>query len=673
MKKYSIPFFLIFAALLFADGPAKVRYTNHLAGESSPYLQQHAHNPVDWYPWGEEAFEKARREHKPIFLSIGYSTCHWCHVMERESFENPDIAELINRWFVPVKVDREEMPDLDSHFQRVYSLLHRRSGGWPLTLFLTEEGKPFFAATYIPADDGYGVRGLRTLLPTFGRLYHDNPRRIRKRAEAIDALMKRSTRVPPQKIDAGLKIADRAVEAMWKYYDKTYKGFWDRPKFPESSRIRLLLDIVRLDGNEKAETMALETLDAMQSNGLYDQVDGAFFRYCVDRAWIIPHFEKMLYTNAELIPLYVKAWEMTGRERFKTVVRETIAETNRRFRTKEGLYFGASDADSDGEEGGYFLYRYDDAYQRLKEAGFNDDEAREMLHFFGIEKNGTFDGDLSHARRTAKREPAGYEKAKAVLKAMRKGRTFPFIDKKIITAWNGMMVKALFVASRIDAAYAGEAESSYRALKSLMQKSDGSLYHQTLYGQSPSREGLLEDYAFMADAALEGYETTLKPDYLKDAKRWADLAIDKFHKGGGRWVLGLSDVTAWADISDRYYTSPLSKMVVNLGKLALLESDPSYEGLALRTLEARGKALLSHPDAYPEALRAYLQLRKGWVGIKSNRGNLLKHRREIASIDYPYILLETEETDGYVACNMRACFAFGKELETVAKAVEAED
>ena len=666
MKRTTLSILLFFLPLLVAAEPA----ANHLAGESSPYLRQHAHNPVDWYPWGEEAFEKARREHKPIFLSIGYSTCHWCHVMEKESFENAEIAELINRWFVPVKVDREEMPDLDRHFQRIYILLHRRSGGWPLTVFLTEELKPFDVMTYIPPEDGYGVKGMKRLIPYYGRLYRDHPDRLRKRAEAIERLAKKAANLPTETLRPDLSIADRAVERMKKYYDPRYKGFWDRPKFPESARIRLLLEIWRLDGNADAKRMALETLDAMQSGGLYDQVGGAFFRYCVDRAWIIPHFEKMLYTNAELIPLYVTAWEMTGKERFRTVVRETIAETDRRFRTKEGLYFGASDADSDGEEGGYYLYRYEEAYHRLKEAGFSDAQAKELLDFFDIREEGNFDTELSHARRTREKEPEGYKKAKRVLRAMRENRTFPFVDKKIITAWNGMMIEALFAASRVDGSYAREAERSYEALVDTMQKKDGTLYHQTLHGERPEQPGLLEDYVFMASAALAAYQTTLRHRYLEDAKRWTDLSIEKFHKGGGRWVLGSGEVESAADISDSYYTSPLSRTLVNLGKLALLAGDPRYAALERQTLEAFGALLKSEPDAYPEALRAFLELTKGWVGVKSNRENLLKHRGEIEAIDYPYILLEAEDTDGFVACDMRACFAFGRDLKAIAEAIE---
>jgi uncharacterized protein YyaL (SSP411 family) len=252
---------------------------NHLEGESSPYLKQHLHNPVDWYPWGEEAFAKARREHKPIFLSIGYSTCHWCHVMARESFENPEIAESINRWFVPVKVDREEMPHLDRRFQRLYTLLHHRSGGWPLTVFLTEAGKPFFIATYLPPEDGYGVEGLSTLVPKYGRLYREHPEKLEARARAVEKLAAKARNLPPETLPPDLSLAKSAVENLWRTYDKTYDGWGERPKFPESAKIRLLLDIVKLDGNETARRMALRTLRTMADSGLYDQIDGGFFRY----------------------------------------------------------------------------------------------------------------------------------------------------------------------------------------------------------------------------------------------------------------------------------------------------------------------------------------------------------------------------------------------------------
>ncbi len=666
MKRIFLLTLLTSVSLFCAE---RFEYTNHLIDEESPYLLQHAHNPVDWYPWGEEAFEKARREHKPIFLSIGYSTCHWCHVMEEESFENEEIAKLINRWFVPIKVDRERMPHLDKYYQRIYTLLHRRGGGWPLTVVLTEDLKPFFAATYIPPEDSYGVKGMKTVLPALGELYAKDRESVEKRAAAIEALAKRIEDLPKGELDEGLSIAKRAVENIWSYYDKIYGGFGDRPKFPESSRIALLLDIYRLNGDEKAKMMALQTLDSMARSGLYDQIGGAFFRYCVDRRWRMPHFEKMLYTNAQLIPLYVRAWRMTGRDRFREVVVDTIAEIDRRFRTPEGLYFGASDADSDGEEGGYFLYRYDEALKALVDAGFKSAEAKRVLSYLDITEDGNFDTEYSHARRTGAKEPKGLKEALKVLKSMRKERSYPFIDKKIITAWNAMMIKALFEASKIDRAYLERAKESYRALTALMRSENGALFHQVLHGKKPRQSGLLEDYAYLTDAALAAYQATLEGSYLSDASSLAKKSVAVFYKNG-RWLLGSDGFESYADISDSYYSSPLSVMINGLVTLAALEGSMKEAALAKESLDGFAGLIESSPDAYPEALRAYLRLEKGVVVIKSSKENLLKEASSIEKIEYPYLLRRANEGDIWLACDLKSCFAYGKDIEHVIDAIE---
>ena len=659
---------ILFLTLLLHGGDGH-RFTNHLIDEDSPYLQQHAHNPVDWYPWGEEAFEKAKREHKPILLSIGYSTCHWCHVMEEESFKDEEIAELINRWFVPVKVDRERMPHLDRHFQRIYSILNRRGGGWPLTIFLTEDLKPFFAATYIPPEDSYGVKGMKSLIPALGRLYASNKESVMKRAEAVEKLLQESQKLSGQRLQEGDKLAKEALRRIWGYYDRLYGGFGERPKFPESSRIALLFDIYRLTGDERAKMMALQTLESMQRGGLYDQIEGAFFRYCVDRRWRMPHFEKMLYTNAELIPLYADAWKMTSKERYREVAKDTIAEIDRRFRTSEGLYFSASDADSDEGEGGYFLYRYDEALKALLKSGFGEKEAKEFLAYLDIAEDGNFDSEYSHARRVSAKEPESFKRGVAVLKRMREGRDYPFIDKKIITAWNAMMIKALFRASKIDGSYLDEAKSSYRALKRVMSKEDGSLFHQVLYGKTPSQDGLLEDYAFFADAALSAYETTLEKSYLEDAKRFCGQARKRFYIDG-RWLLGGGEPKSYADISDSHYRSALSVQINNMISLAVLESSFKDEALARDSLQAFGALINGSPDAYPEALRAYLRLEKGVVVVKSSRENLLKNLSKIERIDYPFLLKSAVAADIWQACDLKSCFAYSKSIDEVIGAIE---
>jgi uncharacterized protein YyaL (SSP411 family) len=342
----------------------------------------------------------------------------------------------------------------------------------------------------------------------------------------------------------------------------------------------------------------------------------------------------------------------------------------RRFRTKEGLYMSASDADSDHVEGGYFLYRYKEALEALKKEGFSEKEAIENLYYLDIREDGNFDTEFSQPRRLPHKPPPKFEKAKAVLKAMRKERTYPFIDRKIITAWNGMMIEALFALSEISGPHLARAEESYAALKRKMAAPEGGLYHQSLPEERPTQPGLLEDHAFMAAAALAGYQRTLKEGYLKDARRWADIAIETFYEGGGRWVLADEPPKTRADLFDRYYTSPLSKMLGVLSDLALLDSDLRYDAIVKETLALYGTLLQDRPDAYPEALRLFLRRAKGVVGIKGPRRALLRSRAAIETIDYPFILLKAEETEGFTACDMRSCFGFGKSVEALKRGIE---
>ncbi|HIQ26934.1 MAG TPA: thioredoxin domain-containing protein, partial [Sulfurovum sp.] len=331
---------------------AEQPYTNALIKENSPYLQQHANNPVYWYPWGKEALNKAKKENKLIFLSIGYSTCHWCHVMEEESFTDEEIAKLLNNDFVSIKVDREEYPQIDKQYQTLYMSVHEERGGWPLSVFMSPDKEVFFIGTYIPKEEGYGSKGLLHLLSSFVSIQKQNrlfARMINKHKKAV--------RATTLKVRPHTKIMQRVVKEIENQFDKEHGGFAKRPKFPEASKLELLLDIFKLNGNKKAFEMAEFTLKKMAEGGIYDQIGGGFFRYTTDEAWQIPHFEKMLYTNAELISVYVKTYEMTEDKLYRKVVDETIAQMERNY-MQEGVYLSASDADSDGEEGGYFIYEY---------------------------------------------------------------------------------------------------------------------------------------------------------------------------------------------------------------------------------------------------------------------------------------------------------------------------
>ena len=642
--------------------------TNRLIHEDSPYLQQHARNPVDWYPWGDEAFEKAEKEHKPIFLSIGYSTCHWCHVMEEESFENPEIAELLNRYFIAVKVDKEELPHVDKYYQNLHVLLKQRTGGWPLTVILTETRKPLFITTYLPAEDGYGAKGLTSLLPEIARQYRDEKERTATTAAAIDAMMARIDALEYPQKRLGPKLASRTLEGIEGFYDPVYPGFSEQPKFPESSLIQLLLDIYRLDGSSEAFNMARDTLRAMAQGGIYDQIDGAFYRYAVDRAWGTPHFEKMLYTNAELISCYLRLYRIDPDPLYARIVRETIAEIDRRFR-RDGLYFSASDADSGGEEGGYFLHTYKASRELLLFGGFDAQEADPILAYLGIAEEGNFDGERSNPRLTKEQAPPRLEEARDILRNARNERDYPFVDRKIITAWNAMQIGALFEASRLDDTYLKAAETSLQSLLSHAYK-EGVLYHQFLYKKPAVQKGLLEDYAFLIKALLCGYEETLKAEYLERADTLTRQALTLFYRSG-RWYLSDDGFESTADLSDRYYTSPLSVMLGNLLTLAALEESTEYYKLAGTTLRRYAYLLDKNPENYPEATRVALRYEKGDIVLKSSRKHLMERKQEIAEIDYPYLLAKPMEQEQYQACTVGSCFAYATGFEPVKQAIES--
>ncbi len=668
MKRRWLAVLLVCSGLLAHDP----EYSNHLSGETSPYLLQHVHNPVDWYPWNDAAFEKAKREHKPIFLSIGFSTCHWCHVMAEESFEDPQIAAMLNRWFVSVKVDREAMPDIDRHFQTLYRHMHGRSGGWPLSVVMTETGKPFFTGTYIPPTDAYGIEGMLTLLPRIGREYAAERKLFEAKAQQLanDQNSRRAVSDTMPEADA-VKTAYQALEGLEGIFDDRNKGFGTQPKFPQSSRIMALLDIYKLTKALPAKAMVMETLETMAKSGLYDQIEGAFFRYSTNRDWTQPHFEKMLYTNAQLVSAYAAGWNASRNPLFERVIRETIAEMGHRFQTREGLWFAASSADSEHGEGGYFLYTYDEADSALEKAGFSLNARQELLHYFSIEEDGNFDGEVSHIHLSALPAPNGVERARSVLKELREKRRFPFRDKKIITAWNAMMVSALFDASVMDMRYVKMAKRSYAALHSMMSDGKSALFHQTLYGHIPSQPGLLEDYAYMVQAAIKGYETTLEQHYLDDAVQWTKTATALFY-GDGAWRLGKGAYSAFDDGSDKYYTSPMGVMLANLLSLEILTSDIVYEKPVNETIKRHADMLFENPAAHSSLMMAYLRYKLGIVGIKHRPGVLHKYRSEIEAIDYPFIIIEAEpQSDRWIACSARSCFGTSKTFDGIKKRVEA--
>ncbi len=651
----------LFCLLLFTTLIAEVKQTpNALIGESSPYLQQHAYNPVQWYPWGSEAFNKAKKEHKLIFLSIGYSTCHWCHVMARESFENEEVAVLLNRDYIAIKVDREELPQLDSYYQQLYFRLKNRAGGWPLSVILDEDRSPFFVGTYIPLHDNYGIDGMVTLLPKMAKQYKHDREAVQREVAAVQKLThKKAAAKPYQRKNFNI---DTLMQSYSKHYDPIYFGFSKHRKFPEASRIRLLFDLAKL-GKPKAKVMALDVLRAMALHGLYDHVDGGFFRYSTDAAWEIPHFEKMLYNQAELIPFYAEAYRETNEPLFKAIVDETVTMTLQRF-GKDGLFFSASNADTDHEEGKYFLFTEKEVANALKNNPYQKSlgEAMEYSGFMN------FEGKL-HLNFYTDRRPKGFYAFQKSLQKVREKRKYPFIDKKIITAWNAMMIEALYRAETVDPKYITIANEHLGKLLKLMFLKNR-LYHQVLYGEEPEQEALLEDYAFLISALIAGYEADYDTQKLALANRLTEQAIFLFYSDGN-WVQADDELNVDVDLRDKYYTSSYGRMMQNLFKLAALSENLGFESVAKRSLETKMVEIEEKQDRVPSSATALLMQEYGVVVLKHKKVLLEQNREKIEAINYPFLLTKVKkDADSFLACKVDRCFAYDRELAKVAEKIE---
>lgn len=649
--------FLLTCTLLFASS------SNALKNSQSPYLLQHAHNPVDWYPWSDEALQIAKEENKLIFLSIGYSTCHWCHVMEEESFENKEIAALLNKDFISIKVDKEQMPHIDTHFQHTLSLLKNQRKGWPLSAILTPSQEILYITTYIPPTDNYGVNGMKTLLPKMAKLYTDDKNRVKKIIIENKKIIENKNTVVKSKVHK-TKIANTYVDLMKKRYDKIYKGFDKNPKFPLATHMQTLLDIYLLEDNKEAINMVKSSLEAMSSGGIYDHVEGGFFRYSTYSDWIIPHFEKMLYTQAELVSLYVKFYILFPEARYKAIILDTIKETQKRF-GYEGLYFSASDADSKMGEGRYFVYSYEEVKESFKNAKIENYE--EVMDYLDITEIANFEEELSnvHLNTGFDEEPKNVQNALHVLRELRIKKEFPFVDKKILTSWNALMIKSLFEASYFDDNYAKKAEKSLRKLLDKVYVK-GVLYRGVYLDNKPIDKAVLEDYVFLIDLLQTAYMYTQNRAYLTLAGYLQKETLEKFYKNK---VFYLDDTTfkAKALYNDKYYVSPLSRLYHTLFTQANLTYDLKLLEQTRVILNDQRDRILQYPDKASEAVRALLRSNAGDVIIKANKMNLLEKQKDILHIKYPFLLQTTQNTDKYLACDEKTCFAIDKEFKNIVK------
>ncbi|MEC8422694.1 MAG: thioredoxin domain-containing protein, partial [Myxococcota bacterium] len=542
------------------------RPANRLSQETSPYLLQHAHNPVDWYPWGPEALEKAKAEDKPILLSVGYSACHWCHVMERESFEDEATAADMNSGFVNIKVDREERPDLDEIYMQAVQAFTGGRGGWPMTVFLTPEGAPFFGGTYFPDAPRHDMPSFRQVLAHVRRLWAESRDQVGRTTDELVAYLRDAGRLPAPASDIAEDTLARIAKAMETEFDETHAGFGEAPKFPPHGTLEVLLAHAALSGDASAEAMALDTLDAMARGGMYDLLGGGFARYSVDAEWRIPHFEKMLYDNGQLVPVYLDAWRRTGAARYRRVVTETCDQVLREMQHPEGGLASAFDADSEGEEGRFYVFTPRDLREAL---GVVDGLALAAL--CEITDAGTFEHGTSVLRLEVARDDLAPEQQALLdrcfpaLKAWRDQRTWPGRDDKVITAWNALMVSAL---ARAGAALDEDRyiEAAERATEFMLQEMvvDGRLQRTWKDGRAHV-PAFADDHAALTIALLDLFDATTDPFWLQEANGLATRTIALFwdDEGGGL-----------------FYTGHDAETLVSRSKRMLGGAEPSANGLA---------------------------------------------------------------------------------------------
>ncbi len=597
-------------------------YTNRLIEESSPYLLQHAHNPVSWYAWSDEAFERATRENKPIFLSVGYSTCHWCHVMERESFEDEEIAAFLNRHFIAIKVDREERPDIDSVYMTAVNILTGR-GGWPMTVIMTPEKEPFFGGTYFPPREGVrGARaGLIDILTQMVALYENDAAEVVARAQDISQRVEQMTFVRPGPGVPSDKAIAIAVTELATKFDRVDGGFTGAPKFPQPSRLLLLLRYARRARDPGATAMVTTTLGRMAAGGIYDHVGGGFHRYSTDAQWLVPHFEKMLYDNAQLAVLYLEAWQQTGNASYERVVREVLDYVAREMTSEEGGFYSATDADSltpsgHDEEGWYYTWTPDEI-----EALLGAEEAAVVAAAFGVTAGGNFEGRNVLHRVSSDRE-VGRElhiptkrvsevlaEARATLYEARASRPPPLRDDKIIAAWNGLMISAFARAGwafgHADYVYAASGAAKF-VLRAMRDEAKGLV--RTYREGSKASTGFLDDYAFMVAACLDLYETTAFPGWLLAALELQGEQDARFLDPDGGYYLTPSDGEALLVREkpgyDRAVPSGNSVAANNLLRLHDITGEEKWRKAAERLLASFALQVTRAPTGFPQLLVA---------------------------------------------------------------------
>jgi uncharacterized protein len=593
-------------------------YVNRLILERSPYLRQHARNPVNWYAWGDEAFAEASRLQRPVFLSIGYSTCHWCHVMEEESFSDEEIAALLNGSYVAIKVDREERPDVDAVYMRA-AMAMNGGGGWPLSVWLTEAREPFFSGTYFPPRHGMrGVAmGFLEILAELARVHREEGPRVREVARSlVDVLQSsrddgegRSEEKPLAVVEReGPALVAAAVDGCRRAFDEEHGGLRFSQKFPSHVPVRLLLRHHQRTGDTDALRMAVRTLEAMAAGGIYDQLAGGFHRYATDVAWRVPHFEKMLYDNALLIVAYAEAWQVTRQPRFARIVAETCDELLATFAAPEGGFFSATDADAEGEEGKYFAWSQ--AEIRAVLGGSDDTEA--FLRYFDVTAAGQFElGNVLAEARPDEETRSRLQPMRAKLLAARRRRVPPFRDEKILAAWNGLAISAFAVAGRTlgEPRFVAAAVRAADFVLRLMRLPEGGMLSRSYYRGQMGGPGFLEDHAFVTAGLLDLCESTGDPRWFTEAYGLAELTERQFadDRLGGWFTTGQAHerlIARERPLFDGAEPAGSSVALMNAARLAVFTGEPRWREVAGRALALLWPRLEAQPMSLTEALLA---------------------------------------------------------------------
>ncbi|MFQ5399127.1 MAG: thioredoxin domain-containing protein [Anaerolineae bacterium] len=589
---------------------------NHLKNETSPYLLQHVDNPVDWYPWGEEALSLAREADKPILLSIGYAACHWCHVMAHESFEDPDTAAFMNEHFVNIKVDREERPDLDSIYMNAVVALTGQ-GGWPMTVILTPDGRPFFGGTYFPPQPRYGMPSFRQVLTAVTQAWQERREELENSAEDIAQHLSRAVNLSggEQTLDDTLLL--QAVDGIASRFDREQGGFGRAPKFPPSMTLEFLLRMHLRRGDESSLFMVEHTLQKMAYGGMYDQLGGAFARYSTDDRWLAPHFEKMLYDNALLSRIYLHAWQVTGNPLYRRIVEETLDFVIREMRHEEGGFYSSFDADSEGEEGKFYVWRPEEIRAVL------GDDAELFMLYYDVSKRGNWEGknilnvprDPAEVARLARLSLAELEaklaESRQKLYEARAQRVWPGLDDKVLTSWNGLMLASFAEAGRVlnRPDYTETAACNARFLYEAMRGADGRLRRTWKAGTQARYNAYLEDYAYLADGLLALYQNTFEPRWFAWAQELADLMLTYFQDEEQGGFYDTSDdheglFQRPKDVQDNATPSGNAMAAQVLLKMSLFTGDGRYWEIAERSVASLSRLMTQHPTSFAHWLSA---------------------------------------------------------------------